>query len=44
MEQTNYTPTGRRLLLGVLAIGIAIGTATPARAQGFEEGHWPLAE
>lgn len=35
MEQTNYTPTGRRLRLGVLAIGIAIGTATPARPQGF---------
>lgn len=35
MEQTNYTPTGRRLRRGVLAIVIAIGTATPARAQGF---------
>lgn len=35
MKQTNYTPTGRRLRLGVLAIGIAIGTATPARPQGF---------
>jgi opacity protein-like surface antigen len=35
MERTNHTSTGRRLRLGVLAIGIAIGTATPARAQGF---------
>jgi uncharacterized protein YjbJ (UPF0337 family) len=31
------------VLLGVLAIGIAIGTATPARAQSLEERHWPLA-
>ena len=34
-EQTNHTSTGRRLLLGILAIGITIGTATQARAQGF---------
>ena len=43
MEQTNCTPTGRRLLLGVLTIGIAIGTATPARTQGSEGGQWPMA-
>ena len=35
MERTNHSSTGRWLRLGVLAIGIAIGTATPARAQGF---------
>jgi len=35
MEQTSHTSTGRRLLLGMLAIGITIGTATQARAQGF---------
>ena len=32
---TNHTSTGRWLLLGTLAIGITVGTATPARAQGF---------
>jgi opacity protein-like surface antigen len=35
MERTNHSSTGRWLRLGVLAIGIATGTATPARAQGF---------
>jgi hypothetical protein len=35
MEQTNHTSTGRRLLIGILAVGISIGTATLARAQGF---------
>jgi opacity protein-like surface antigen len=35
IEQTNHTSTRRRLLLGLLAIGIIIGTATQARAQGF---------
>ncbi len=35
MERTNHDSIGRWLRLGVLAIGIAIGTATPARAQGF---------
>ena len=35
MKKTNHTSTGRRLLLGILAIGITIGTATQARAQGF---------
>lgn len=31
----HHTSTGRRLLLGLLAIGITIATATQARAQGF---------
>jgi opacity protein-like surface antigen len=35
MKRTNHSSTERWLRLGVLAIGIAIGTATPARAQGF---------
>ncbi|MEQ1575816.1 MAG: outer membrane beta-barrel protein [Vicinamibacterales bacterium] len=35
MTQTHHTSIGRRLLFGILAIGIAIGTATEARAQGF---------
>lgn len=35
MRTTNHTSTGRRLLLGTLAIGITLGTATQARAQGF---------
>jgi len=35
MKKTNHTSTGRRLLLGTLAIGIILGTATPARAEGF---------
>lgn len=35
MKQTNHTSTGRRLLFGILAIGIIIGTSTQARAQGF---------
>ena len=35
MRKANQTSTGRRLLLGTLAIGIILGTATPARAQGF---------
>ena len=35
MKQTKHRSTGRRLLLGILAIGITIGTATQARAQGF---------
>ena len=35
MTQTNHTSTARRLLLGILTIGITIGTATQARAQGF---------
>jgi len=34
-RKTHQTSPGRWLLLGTLAIGIAIGTATPARAQGF---------
>lgn len=35
MKKTNHMSTGRWLLLGTLAIGITLGTATPARAQGF---------
>ena len=35
VEQMNGTSRGRRLLLGILAIGNTIGTAAPARAQGF---------
>lgn len=35
MEHTNHTSTGRRLLLGILVIGITIGTAAQARAQVF---------
>src|SRR5476651_196769 len=35
LEQTKGTSRCRRLLCGILAIGIAIGTAAPARAQGF---------
>ena len=35
MKQTNRTFTGRRWLLGILAIGISIGSATQARAQVF---------
>ena len=35
MKRTNHSSTGRWLRLGVLAIGMAIGTATPAGAQGF---------
>jgi opacity protein-like surface antigen len=31
----NHASTGRRLLLGIVAIGITVGTATQARAQGF---------
>ena len=31
----NHTSTERRLLLAILAIGITIGTAAHARAQGF---------
>lgn len=34
MKQMNHTPAGR-LLLGIFAIGITIGAAAPARAQGF---------
>jgi len=35
MEQTNHRSTGRRLLLGILALGVTLGTAADARAQGF---------
>jgi opacity protein-like surface antigen len=35
MEQMNHTTAGRRLRLGILAIGITLGSATAARAQGF---------
>jgi len=35
MRTTHHTSTGRRLLLGTLAIGITLGAATSARAQGF---------
>ena len=35
MEQPNHASIGRRLLLGIMAIGLIIGTAAPARAQGF---------
>jgi opacity protein-like surface antigen len=35
MDLTNHTSTGRWLLLGIVAIGMTLGTATPARAQGF---------
>ena len=35
MTPTNHTSTRRRLRLGILAIGIMIGTASMARAQGF---------
>lgn len=35
MEQSNHTSTARRLLLGIVATGITLGIAAPARAQGF---------
>jgi opacity protein-like surface antigen len=35
MDLTNHTSTGRWLLLGIVAIGMTLGIATPARAQGF---------
>ncbi len=39
MEHTSHPTAGRRLLLGILAIGVTLGiplgSATPARAQGF---------
>jgi opacity protein-like surface antigen len=35
LEPTRDTSTRRRLLLGILAIGITIGSAAEAQAQGF---------
>ncbi len=35
MAQTDHTSNGRRLVLSLLALGVALGIATPARAQGF---------
>jgi opacity protein-like surface antigen len=31
----NYTSIGRQLVFGIVAVGITVGTATQARAQGF---------